>query len=66
MQEHNPSLILVIVPVDSRKLERIKASQKQSTTRGSDERRLSEVANGAFPFEQFYITQTLKDAYYYC
>ena len=48
MQEHNPSLILVIVTVDSRKLERIKASRKQSATRGSVGKGLGEVPMGLF------------------
>ena len=60
MQEHNPSLILVIVAVDFRKLERIKASRKQNATRGSDERRLGEVPMGLFRSSSFILRKPPK------
>ena len=60
MQEHNPSLILMIGAVDSRKLERIKASRKQSATRGSDEKRLGEVPMGFFHSSSFILRKPPK------
>ena len=46
MQEHNPSLIPIIVAEDSRKIERTDESRKQSTSRGVDGARLDEVPMG--------------------
>ena len=43
MQEHNPSLIPIIVAEDSRKIERNKESQKLMVASGSDGKRLDEV-----------------------
>ena len=43
MQEHNRSLIPIIVADDSRKIERNKDSRNLKATSGSDGRRLAEV-----------------------
>ena len=43
MQEHNPSLIPIIVAEDSRKIERTEESRNLRTTRSSDGERLDEV-----------------------
>ena len=43
MQEHNPSLIPIIVAEDSRKIERNKESRKLMVASGSDRKRLDEV-----------------------
>ena len=43
MQEHNPSLIPIIVAADSRKLEKTEESRNLRTTRGLDGERLDEV-----------------------
>ena len=50
MQEHNPSLIPIIVAEDSRKIEKNKESRKLMAMRGSDE-----VPMVLFPFRQSYI-----------
>ena len=43
MQEHNPSLIPIIVAANSRKIERNKESRKLMATSGSNVERLAEV-----------------------
>ena len=43
MQEHNPSLIPIIVAEDSRKIERTDESRKLMATSGSNGERLDEV-----------------------
>ena len=48
MQEHNPSLIPIIVAEDSHKIERTNESRKHSTTRGSDGEGVGEVPMGLF------------------
>ena len=48
MQEHNPSLIPIILSAISCKLERTEESRKHSTTRVSDGERLGEVPIALF------------------
>ena len=60
MQEHNPSLIPIILAVISRKLERTEESRKQSTTRGSDGERLGGVPMGLFRSDSFILHKPPK------
>ena len=60
MQEHNPSLIPIIVAAISRKLERTEALRKHSTTRGSDGERLGEVPMGLFRSGSFILHKPPK------
>ena len=48
MQEHNPSLISIIVAEDSRIIERNKESRKLMVASGSDRKRLDEVPTVLF------------------
>ena len=48
MQEHNPSLIPIIVAGDSRKIERTDESRNLHSSRGIDGARLDEVPMGLF------------------
>ena len=60
MQEHNPSLIPIIVAEDSRKIERTDESRKHSTTRGSDSERVGEVPMGLFRSGSFILRKPTK------
>ena len=60
MQEHNPSLIPIIIAADSRNLERTEESRKLSTTRCSDGERLGEVPMGFFRLSTFILHKPPK------
>ena len=60
MQEHNPSLIPIIVAEDSRKIERTDESRKLNTSRGVDGARLDEVPMGFFPSSSFILHKPTK------
>ena len=60
MQEHNPSLIPIIVAEDSHKIERTDESRKQSTSRDVDGARLDEVPMGLFRSGSFILHKPPK------
>ena len=57
MQEHNPSLIRIIVAANSRKLERTEESRNLLATRGSKGERLDEVPMVLFRSGSFILNK---------
>ena len=60
MQEHNPSLIPIIVAEDSRKIEKTGESRNLKSTRSSDGKRLGELPMGLFRSGSFILHKPPK------